>query len=199
MFLVIPTMTYSETALVMVGSKIIDRAISMITKGELAKVTTIWRQAHFGVVMSGSLQLPDTSSNTTEVEKEVTHSSPGGDPMEPKEFLPIQCQKPSPHNTEGHHPPIQQTKCACQYQWQRTLYADPCAHRTDARAPVAYTSSTDGDLQRTSSWVLKGTHLFTQLRHPFCRNPHRDCGWAGCPCQPSATGGPPNKDFQGIQ
>ena len=40
MLQVIPTMTYSEMVLVMVGSKIIDRAMRIITKGELTKVTT---------------------------------------------------------------------------------------------------------------------------------------------------------------
>ena len=35
--LVIPTMTYSEMVLTMVGSKIIDRALSLMTKEELAK------------------------------------------------------------------------------------------------------------------------------------------------------------------
>ena len=39
LLLVIPTMTYSEMVLVLVGSKIIDRALSLMTKGELAKVT----------------------------------------------------------------------------------------------------------------------------------------------------------------
>ena len=42
----------------MVWSKIIDWAMEIITTGELAKVPMTWRQAHFGVVMSGSLQLP---------------------------------------------------------------------------------------------------------------------------------------------
>ena len=40
LLLVIQTTTYSETVLVMVGSKIIDRTLSLVTKGELAKVTT---------------------------------------------------------------------------------------------------------------------------------------------------------------
>ena len=83
---VIPTITYSEMVLLMVGSKIIDRAMSIITKGELTKVTMTWRQAHFGAVMSWSLQLPYTSSNVTGVEKEEIHSSPRGDPMEVKGF-----------------------------------------------------------------------------------------------------------------
>ena len=55
--LAIPTTTYSEGVLVMVGSKIIDRALSCMTAGELAHATVTWQHAHFGAVMSGSLQL----------------------------------------------------------------------------------------------------------------------------------------------
>ena len=62
-------MRHSETVAVMVGSKIIDRVIRIITRGELAKVTTTWRQAYFGSIMSGSLQLPHTGSNGTGVER----------------------------------------------------------------------------------------------------------------------------------
>ena len=86
LLLVIPTTTYSETVPVMVGSKIIDRILSLTTKGELAKVTTMWRQAHFGVVMSGSLQLSHTSSNIVGVEEEASHSSQSGDPVEVRKF-----------------------------------------------------------------------------------------------------------------
>ena len=86
LLLVIPTTTYSEMVLVMVGSKIIDRAMRIITKGELAKATTTWKQAHFRAVMSGSLQLPCMGSNRTGVEKDVAPSSPRCDTMEVKEF-----------------------------------------------------------------------------------------------------------------
>ena len=94
LLLVIPTMTYSEVVLVMVGSKIIDRAISIITKGELMIVTTMWKQAHFGAVMSGSLQLPHMGSNETGVEKEVIHSSPRAGTVEVKEFCPDNVRGP---------------------------------------------------------------------------------------------------------
>ena len=60
--------------------------MSIITKGELTKVTMTWRQAHFGAVMSWLLQLPHASSNATGVEKEVIHSSTRGDPVEVSEF-----------------------------------------------------------------------------------------------------------------
>ena len=46
MLLVIQTMTYSEKVPVMVWSKIIDRAMGMITKGELVRATVTWKQAH---------------------------------------------------------------------------------------------------------------------------------------------------------
>ena len=86
LLLVIPTTTNSEMVLVVVETKIIDRAMSWMTKGELVKATMMWRQAHFGAVMSGSLQLPCTCSNETRVEKEVSHSSPRGNPVEVREF-----------------------------------------------------------------------------------------------------------------
>ena len=58
LLLVILTTTYSKKVPVMVESKIIDSMIGMIMKGELARATATWKQAHFSAVMSGSLQLP---------------------------------------------------------------------------------------------------------------------------------------------
>ena len=84
--LVIPTMTYSEKVLVMIGSKIIDWVIGMMTKGELVRATVTWRQAHFGAVMSRSLQLPYTTSKEDgEVGKEVT-STPSSNPAASRRF-----------------------------------------------------------------------------------------------------------------
>ena len=57
LLLAIPTTDYAEGVPVVVGSKIIDRALSCMTVGELAHVTPTWQQAHFGAVMSGLLQL----------------------------------------------------------------------------------------------------------------------------------------------
>ena len=56
------TMTYSERISVIVRSKIIDQVMGMMTKGELVRATVTWKQAHFSAVMSGSLQLPHTTS-----------------------------------------------------------------------------------------------------------------------------------------
>ena len=53
MLLVILTMTYAEKVLLVVGSKSIDLVMGIIIKGELAKATVTWRQAHFSAVMLG--------------------------------------------------------------------------------------------------------------------------------------------------
>ena len=86
LLLVIQATTYSEMVPVMVGSKIIDRAMSVTTKGELAKVTMAWRRAYFGDVISQLLLLPHTGSSGTGVKEEVIHSSPGVDIVGVKEF-----------------------------------------------------------------------------------------------------------------
>ena len=78
--------------------QIIDRAMSAITKGELAKATMTWRQAHFGAVMYGSQQLPHTSSNTTGVEKGCNPFLPEGWPHGGKGILPRKSDAQSaPH------------------------------------------------------------------------------------------------------
>ena len=69
LLLVIPTMTYSYTVPVMVGSKIIDKALSLMTTGELVKATMMWQLAHFGAVMSGPLQLSHASSEKNRIEE----------------------------------------------------------------------------------------------------------------------------------
>ena len=84
--MVIPTTTYSKTVPVMVGTKIIDKAQTLMTMGELAKATMTWRQAHFGAVMSGSLQLSCSSSGKCEVISGVTNSFQQGGTVEVQKF-----------------------------------------------------------------------------------------------------------------
>ena len=68
LLLAIPTTAYAERVPVMVGSKIIDRALSCMTMGELTCATATWQQAHFGAVMSGLLQLSHSSSEKLKLE-----------------------------------------------------------------------------------------------------------------------------------
>ena len=69
LLLVMPTTTYSKMVLVVVGSKIIDKALSLMTVGELSVATTTWRQAHFGAVMLGSLQLSHSGSGKSKMQE----------------------------------------------------------------------------------------------------------------------------------
>ena len=68
LLLVIPNTNYSEMVLVMVGSKIIDRAMRIITRGELA---------HFGAFMSGITTATPHGLNWK-------WGGKGGDPFLPK-------------------------------------------------------------------------------------------------------------------
>ena len=86
LLLVIPTMTYSKTVPVMMGTKIINKALSLMTVGKLANATTTWTQAHFGKVMMGSLQLSHSSSDKSEMTKGATSSSQKSGPVEVQKF-----------------------------------------------------------------------------------------------------------------
>ena len=69
-------MAYAERVLVIVGLKIIHRALGCMTAGELACATVTWQQAHFGAVMSGSLQLSCSSSEKLVAENSSREKSP---------------------------------------------------------------------------------------------------------------------------
>ena len=86
LLLVIPTMTYSKMVPVMVGTKIIDKALSVMTTGELAKATMPWRQAHLGAVMLGSLQLSCRGSDKREIGERAKFSPKSSDPVEVQKF-----------------------------------------------------------------------------------------------------------------
>ena len=86
LLLVIPSMTYSKAVLVLVGTKIINKALSLMTAGELAKATMTLRQAHFGAVMSGSLQLSCSGSGQCKVTTGAASSIHQGGTVEVQKF-----------------------------------------------------------------------------------------------------------------
>ena len=57
-----------------------------MTAGECVEATTTWRQAHFGAVMSGSLQLTHSSSGKGEMKEGANHSSQKSDSVEVQKF-----------------------------------------------------------------------------------------------------------------
>ena len=86
LLLVIPTMTYSKMVLVMVGSKIINKALSLMTVGELALATMTLRQAHFGAVMLGLPQLSHSGSGKSKMRKGANYSPQKSDSVEVLKF-----------------------------------------------------------------------------------------------------------------
>ena len=106
LLLAIPTTAYAEGVLVMVGSKIIDRALSCMTVGELAQATATWQQAHFGAVMSGLLQLSHSNSDKMKSGEKIGSFSWGEQPCGGAEVPVGWYQRYCPHHTEGHYPTI---------------------------------------------------------------------------------------------
>ena len=167
LLLVIPTTTYSENVPVVVGSKIIDKALSLMPMAELAKATMMWWQAHFGAVMSGLLQLSCASSDKNRVQEETKCSSQEDDPMEVQRFclddirgLVHTTQKVTmlPVSTVSVH-----ANSGVKGHYMRVhvlMELMPGPQLPAAVVPMA-------DLWRTASRVLKGTNLLAQLWAPM--------------------------------
>ena len=166
LLLIIPTMTYSKTVLVMVGTNIIDKALSLMTAGELAKATTTWRQGHFGAVMSGLLQLSHSSSDKSEMTKGATGSSQKSDPVEVQKFQ-LDVVKGPVHTTQK----VIILPFGTINVWANTsvrghLHVSTCPHRTGAWSPVASSTGIHSYLWGTTPWFLKGASLPAQFEHP---------------------------------
>ena len=104
LLLVIPTTTYSKAVLVVVGTKIINKAPSLMTVGELAKATATWRKANFGAVMLGSLQFSCNGSGQSKVTTGAASSIHQGGTVEVQKFQ-LNDVKGSVCTTESHHTP----------------------------------------------------------------------------------------------
>ena len=131
------------------------------------KVTKTWRQAYFGAVMSGSLQLSHANSNKTGMEKEGIHPSPGIYTIEVKEFCLVIVWGPVALHG-GAYPPIWYCQYTWQYHHQGTLYVGSHAGTANTRPPVAYISGANCNLQRITSGFLSGTHLFAKYKCSSC-------------------------------
>ena len=167
-----------------------------MTKGELTKVTTTWIQAHFGAVISGSLRVICTSSDETRMKEEVGHSSQNGDPVEVRKFFLNDVRGPVCTAQKVTIPHFSTGSVHANFSVKGHCMVGPGTHGTNATSPVACSGGIDSDLQGITSGVLQGTNLSVHLEHPYHGNSLKGCGWAGCPCQPSATGSLPNQDFQ---
>ena len=153
LLLVIPTMTCSERVPVMVGSRIIDRVMGMITNGELVRATMTWKQAHFSDIMSELLQLP--------------HRSPW--PYSAQGILSGWCPGACPYHTVSHHSPIWDH----QYTWQNThlraLHVGPCACWVSMGPPATHFIDPNHYIWGVTPQLILGANLFEEPEWP----PHR--------------------------
>ena len=164
LLLVIPTMTYSKTVPVMVGTKIIDKALSLIIVGELENFTSTWRQTHLGAVMLGSLQLSCSSSDKSKVIKGL--QAPlnrvtlwrcrRSESMMSKIWFVLHRKSLFPHLAPsmcGPTPVSRDTACEYMSSWNWCL------------VPSCSSSGTHSYLWGTTPWFLKGTSLSVQFEH----------------------------------
>ena len=134
-------------------------------------------------------------SNRTGVEKDVAPSSPRTDTTEVKEFCLDDVQGSVCMSWRVTIPPfstisLHGNTSVRGHCMQVHVLTEPMP---GPQLPtVVVLTVTYRELHLVSSWV-------PICLCPFHQNPHKDCGWPGHACQPSATGGPPDRDFRGVQ
>ena len=190
-------MTYTEKVLVMVGSKIIDRAMGIITKGKLAKATVTWRQANFSVVMSGSLQSPHKCAGDRVPQM--------GHPL-PQPTTPLHLRSCTWTTSRGMSIPHRGSPFFClelqismaSQMSEGTVCGSICLQH-QYKVPSCPTPHC------TSCHILGVTHRFLLSanlpKEPEC-SPHCDLRqshcWKSHSSQPGATGNPPNRNLRKV-
>ena len=194
--LVIPPTNYSEKVLVMVGSKIIDWAMGVITKGELAKENYDLEKGSFL-----GLSCPGYCSCHTLMEPGWKK---GGNSFFPRDWHHIYegvlsgwYLGPSSHYMDGYYSPIQY----CQYTWQyqcqgHCLWVYMLAEPTPGpQLPTSVVLTvTYRELHLGSSQL---PICFWNLSAHSIQIPTQSHGWTGHAHQPSTTGGPPRGNLRG--
>ena len=191
LLLAIPTTAYAERVQVMVGSKIINKALSCMTVGELAHATVTWRQAHFGAVMSGLLQLSCSTSEKLKME----NLSGESDAVEVQKYQ-LDGVKGAVHTTQKVTiPPFQTMTIKGNAGIKRHcmkvhVLMEPVLspQLPAAVVPIA----TYGELHPGSSSV---PICLCNMSTCAMEIPAKTVGWSGNPCQPGTTGGPPDQDY----
>ena len=154
-----------------------------------SNATATWWQAHFGAVMSGSLQLSLRSSEKLKVE----NSSREKDPVEVWKYQ-LDGVKVlfAPHRRSQSHFPNYKYKGKCWFQGH--CMKVHVLMRTSAWSPVASSSGTHSNLWRATPWLFKGTSLLMQYEHSCHRDTSQNSGWSGNPYQPNTPSGPLDQD-----
>ena len=198
LLLVILTTTYSEKVPVMVGSKNINRAMGVITKGELARATVTWKQAHFSVVLAGSLQLPHKCAREDGgAEKRATPSTVP-DPTTPKEFHLDDVQGYLCTTWRVTIPLFETINIHGKTNgWRHCMQAHVLAEAAwGPQLPTSIVPTTMyGELHQGSS---PSANLSEEPECPLHSNPHQSSHQKSHSSQPGTTSGPPYGDHGKI-
>ena len=196
LLLAIPTTAYAEGVPVMVGSKIIDRALSCMTAGELAHVTVTWQQVHSGAVMLGSLQLFHCNSNEIKSGEKIESFS--------WECNPVEVWKSQLDGIKGTVcitqkitiPPFHMVNIKANASIKGHCMRVHVFTEPSPQSPVASSSGAHSYLWGTTPWFFKGTSLLAQLEHLCHGDTSKNSGWSGYSCQLGTTGGPLDQECQ---
>ena len=182
----------------MFGSKIIDWAMRIITKGSSWKWPWHGNRLILRLSCLGYYSYPYTGSNGTGVEKDVAPSYLRIDSLEVKEFCLDDVWDPVHTTWRVTIPPFStisvhshtSVKGHCMLVHVLTEPMPGPQLPTAVVLTVTY-----GELHPGSSEVPISVHNMSthSIKIP------QKTGWPGCACQLSATGGPPDRDFRGVQ
>ena len=125
--------------------------------------------------MSGSLQLCHTVSNGTGVKKNVTHSSLGVTLWGQRNLIWMMSEAQSTPHGRSPSPHLAQKVCAAIPVSEDTVCGSTCSQN---QCQVTSCLQQGCQWQPKENYIqgLEGTHLSLQLRCPFHRNLHKDCG-----------------------
>ena len=129
-----------------------------MTAGELAKATTMWRQAHFGAVMLGSLQISHSSSDQSKMTKGPTSSSQQDYTVEVQKFQLKDVEGSVPHSPFPHFSTINvwaNTSAKGHSMWVQSWCLVPsCQQQWYPQQPMGnYTLVPQGCQSACATWV----------------------------------------------
>ena len=137
-------------------------------------------EAHFGAVMSGSLQLSHSSSEKLTVE----NSSMEKDPVEVQKYQLDGVKGAVCTTQKVTIPPFQTIN----------IKANAGVKGHCMKVHVLMEPVLGPQLPAAIPWLFEGTSLPAQYECSCHGDTSQNSGWSCDPCQPSTTGGPPDQD-----
>ena len=164
--------------------------MGVITKGELAMATETWRQAHFGTVMSGSLQLAHQCSR---VERALAELGTPFWKLQP----PLHIRNFAWMMSRATSSPLRRSQSPFLGLWMSMVgkmsegpACNPCTDQTHEGSPVVGIYCSNCYIWGLAPRFLLSTYLSEEPEYLYHHNPHEGHHWDSCTCQLVTTGNP---------